>query len=143
MLRRGTKCCCAAGHPLGGMSIFGLALIPFGFHMPAAGAALPGSGAGMIHLMANFFYYQAPKAGAASHTLACICGLSPAAHGGGRSSANRRQRRQHLCGRRAGHGLPAALDSSWLGSKGKRMPPLQNGRISSRTGSKSMRRFCM
>jgi drug/metabolite transporter (DMT)-like permease len=64
---------------LGAMSILGLALMPFGFHMPAAGAALLGFGAGIIHLIANFFYYQALKAGEASHTLAIMGGLSPTA----------------------------------------------------------------
>src|SRR5438045_3167270 len=62
---------------LGAMSIFGLALAPFGFHMPAARPALLGFGAGIIHLVANFFYYQALKAGEASNTLAIMGGLSP------------------------------------------------------------------
>src|SRR5437868_5439177 len=64
---------------LGAMSIFGLALVPFGFKMPGAGPALLGFAAGVVHLVANFFYYQALKSGEASHTLAIMGGLSPTA----------------------------------------------------------------
>src|SRR5690349_3629804 len=64
---------------LGAMSIFGLALIPFGFRMPELKFALLGFGAGIVHLIANFFYYQALQEGEASHTLAIMGGLSPMA----------------------------------------------------------------
>jgi drug/metabolite transporter (DMT)-like permease len=64
---------------LGAMSIFGLALAPFGFHMPGARPALLGFGTGIVHLAANYFYYQALQAGEASDTLAVMGGLSPTA----------------------------------------------------------------
>jgi drug/metabolite transporter (DMT)-like permease len=64
---------------LGAMSILGLALIPFGFKMPGWEPALLGFGAGVVHLIANFFYYQALNSGEASETLAIMGGLSPTA----------------------------------------------------------------
>jgi uncharacterized membrane protein len=64
---------------LGAMSIFGLALLPFGFRMPPARLAWLGFGTGILHLIANFFYYEALEAGEASHALAIMGGLSPTA----------------------------------------------------------------
>jgi drug/metabolite transporter (DMT)-like permease len=64
---------------LGFISIFGLALIPFGFHFPGSKIALLAFGTGVIHLLANYFYYAALKAGEASNTLAIMGGFSPVA----------------------------------------------------------------
>src|SRR5581483_372334 len=64
---------------LGAMSIFGLLLAPFGFHIPAARFAVLGFVAGIVHLIANFFYYEALQRGEASDTLAIMGGLSPTA----------------------------------------------------------------
>jgi len=64
---------------LGFISIFGLALIPFGFHMPSWGLAALAFWTGVIHLAANYFYYAALKAGEASQTLAIMGGFSPIA----------------------------------------------------------------
>jgi drug/metabolite transporter (DMT)-like permease len=64
---------------LGFISIFGLLLIPFGFYMPEwwiAGLAVL---AGVLNLVANYFYYAALKAGEASQTLAIMGGFSPVA----------------------------------------------------------------
>lgn len=64
---------------LGFISIFGLALIPFGFHMPAWHLAMLAFWTGVIHLVANYFYYAALKSGEASDTLAIMGGFSPVA----------------------------------------------------------------
>lgn len=64
---------------LGAMSILGLILMAFGFHMPAARVAWLGFTAGVIHLGANFFYYGALKSGEASQTLATMGGFAPTA----------------------------------------------------------------
>ncbi len=64
---------------LGFISIFGLLLIPFGFHMPALWIAGLGVLAGVLNLVANYFYYAALKAGEASQTLAIMGGFSPVA----------------------------------------------------------------
>ncbi|HJT87131.1 MAG TPA: hypothetical protein VJ732_04730, partial [Bryobacteraceae bacterium] len=64
---------------LGAMSVFGVILIPFGFHLPSAGMAGLGFIAGVIHLGANWFYYRALKQGEASQTLAVMGGFSPLA----------------------------------------------------------------
>jgi uncharacterized membrane protein len=64
---------------LGAISIFGLLLIPFGFHWPGAGTVALAFGAGLLHLAAIFFYYAALKAGEASQTLAIMGGFSPVA----------------------------------------------------------------
>src|SRR5436853_7934518 len=60
---------------LGAISIFGLLLMPFGFHWPPAGMAALGFAAGVIHLGANWFYYAALKHGQASQTLAVMGGF--------------------------------------------------------------------
>jgi drug/metabolite transporter (DMT)-like permease len=64
---------------LGAMSVFGVILIPFGFHMPSWRMALLGFVAGVIHLAANWYYYRALKRGEASQTLAIMGGFSPLA----------------------------------------------------------------
>jgi len=64
---------------LGVISIFGLALIPFGFKLPRAGVALMSFAAGLLDLVASYFYYAALKAGEASEELAAMGGFSPVA----------------------------------------------------------------
>jgi drug/metabolite transporter (DMT)-like permease len=64
---------------LGFISVFGLLLIPFGFHWPSLGTAVLAFAAGVLHLAANYFYYAALKAGEASQTLAIMGGFSPVA----------------------------------------------------------------
>ena len=64
---------------LGLISVFGLVLIPFGFHWPEPGTVALAFGAGVLHLIANYFYYAALKAGEASQTLAIVGGFSPVA----------------------------------------------------------------
>jgi drug/metabolite transporter (DMT)-like permease len=64
---------------LGAMSVLGLCLIPFGFHLPTLGLAALATGAGIVHLGANYFYYATLKAGEASQTLAIMGGFSPLA----------------------------------------------------------------
>lgn len=66
---------------LGFISVFGLVLMPFGFHMPSLTAIILAFAAGLVHLVANFFYYAALKAGEASQTLAIMGGFSPVATG--------------------------------------------------------------
>lgn len=64
---------------LGFISIFGLALAPFGFQMPKAPVVALAFGAGLLQMAAIFFYYAALKAGEASQTLAIMGGFSPVA----------------------------------------------------------------
>src|SRR5579885_1600331 len=64
---------------LGAISIFGLALIPFGFKMPSISVAGLGFITGVLHLVAVYFYYDALKRGEASESLAAIGGFSPVA----------------------------------------------------------------
>src|SRR5665213_4388348 len=64
---------------LGAMSVLGLCLIPFGFRMPNLPLALLAFTAGVVHLVANYFYYAALKSGEASQTLAIMGGFSPLA----------------------------------------------------------------
>jgi drug/metabolite transporter (DMT)-like permease len=64
---------------LGLISVFGLLLIPFGFHWPRPGTVALAFGAGVLHLIANYFYYAALRAGEASQTLAIVGGFSPVA----------------------------------------------------------------
>jgi len=64
---------------LGAISVFGLVLIPFGFKMPAWQQGLLGFTAGVLDLIASFFYYWALKAGEASDELAAMGGFSPVA----------------------------------------------------------------
>jgi uncharacterized membrane protein len=64
---------------LGAISIFGLALIPFGFHMPAVETAVLAMIAGLCDLIATWFYYAALKAGEASEEVAAMGGFTPVA----------------------------------------------------------------
>ncbi len=64
---------------LGAISVFGLALIPFGFKTPPTWVAGLAFGTGILHLIAVYFYYAALKAGEASQTLAVMGGFSPVA----------------------------------------------------------------
>ena len=64
---------------LGVISVFGLVLIPFGFKIPKVSIALIGFAAGLLDLVASYFYYAALKAGEASEELAAMGGFSPVA----------------------------------------------------------------
>lgn len=64
---------------LGTLSVFGLFLIPFGFHLPPFWLTCLAFGTGILHLIAIFFHYEALKAGEASQTLAIMGGFSPLA----------------------------------------------------------------
>ncbi len=64
---------------LGTLSVFGLLLIPFGFHLPPFWLTCLAFGTGILHLIAIFFHYEALKAGEASQTLAIMGGFSPLA----------------------------------------------------------------
>jgi drug/metabolite transporter (DMT)-like permease len=64
---------------LGFISIFGLCLIPFGFHIPSVKVIALALGTGLLELVANYFYYAALKAGEASQALAVMGGFTPAA----------------------------------------------------------------
>ncbi len=64
---------------LGAISIFGLLLIPFGFHLPALRVAGLAFAAGFCDLAATWFYYAALKAGEASEELAAMGGFTPVA----------------------------------------------------------------
>jgi drug/metabolite transporter (DMT)-like permease len=64
---------------LGAISIFGLLLIPFGFHMPSAKTAILALVAGFCDLAATWFYYAALKAGEASEEVAAMGGFTPVA----------------------------------------------------------------
>jgi len=77
--RRGTQNLFAYVFWLGAISIFGLALIPFGFHMPAWNVAAIGFSAGILDLVASYAYYAALKAGEASDELAAMGGFAPVA----------------------------------------------------------------
>jgi uncharacterized membrane protein len=62
---------------LGAISIFGLVLIPFGFKPPPFRLAALSFTAGLLDLIASFFYYSALKSGEASEELAAIGGFGP------------------------------------------------------------------
>jgi uncharacterized membrane protein len=62
---------------LGAMSALGVCLIPFGFKLPSIETAALAFGAGVVQLVANYFYYAALKSGEASQTLAIMGGFSP------------------------------------------------------------------
>lgn len=64
---------------LGAISIFGLVLIPFGFKFPGIKLSLLGVVAGLIDLIASYFYYAALQQGEASEELAAMGGFSPVA----------------------------------------------------------------
>lgn len=64
---------------LGAISIFGLLLIPFGFHMPPWHVAAIALAAGFCDLAGTWFYYAALKAGEASEEVAATGGFTPLA----------------------------------------------------------------
>ncbi|HEX5062679.1 MAG TPA: EamA family transporter [Kofleriaceae bacterium] len=64
---------------LGAISVFGLLLIPFGYTSPPIALIGIAFVAGVLHLVAVFFYYTALKHGEASESLAVMGGFSPVA----------------------------------------------------------------
>lgn len=64
---------------LGFIGIFGLLLIPFGFHVPDNKTIVLAFATGLLHQAAICFYYAALKGGEASQTLAIMGGFSPVA----------------------------------------------------------------
>jgi drug/metabolite transporter (DMT)-like permease len=62
---------------LGAMSALSVFLFPVGFHWPGWKVALVAFGAGVVQLIANYFYYDTLKRGEASQTLAIMGGFSP------------------------------------------------------------------
>jgi len=64
---------------LGAISVFGLVLIAFGFKMPPLRMAGLGFAAGVLDLIASYFYYSALKSGEASDELAAMGGFGPVA----------------------------------------------------------------
>lgn len=77
--RRGTQNLISYVFWLGAISVFGLALIPFGFKMPDVKLAGMAFLAGLLDLIASFFYYSALKSGEASEELAAMGGFAPVA----------------------------------------------------------------
>lgn len=64
---------------LGAISVFGLVLIAFGFKMPPLKIAGLGFSAGVLDLIASYFYYSALNSGEASDELAAMGGFGPVA----------------------------------------------------------------
>lgn len=64
---------------LGAISVFGLVLIPLGFHFPGWKVSGYALAAGLSDLAATYFYYAALKAGEASEELAAMGGFTPVA----------------------------------------------------------------
>lgn len=62
---------------LGAISVFGLILIAFGFRMPPFKIAGFAFTAGLLDLIASYFYYAALKQGEASDELAAMGGFAP------------------------------------------------------------------
>jgi len=77
--RPGTKNLFSYVFWLGAMSVFGVALIPFGYNSPSFHVIWIAFLAGVAHLAGVFFYYMALKRGEASETLAVMGGFSPVA----------------------------------------------------------------
>lgn len=77
--RRETKNLLSYVFWLGAISLFGLALLPFGFKMPSLRVAGMAFAAGVLDLIASFFYYAALKAGEASDEIAAMGGFAPVA----------------------------------------------------------------
>lgn len=77
--RPGTKNLFSYVFWLGSLSVFGVVLVPFGYKSASFGVIALAFGAGLIHLTAVFFYYQALKRGEASETLAVMGGFTPVA----------------------------------------------------------------
>jgi drug/metabolite transporter (DMT)-like permease len=64
---------------LGAISVFGLVLGFFGFKFPSLKYAGMGLAAGLLDLVASYFYYSALKGGEASEELAAMGGFAPVA----------------------------------------------------------------
>lgn len=64
---------------LGAISVFGLVVAFFGFKLPPLRYVGMGFTAGVLDLVASYFYYAALKAGEASEELAAMGGFGPAA----------------------------------------------------------------
>lgn len=77
--RSGTKNLFSYVFWLGSLSVFGVVLVPFGYKPASLGLMSIAFLAGLIHLLAIFFYYEALKRGEASETLAIMGGFSPVA----------------------------------------------------------------
>jgi drug/metabolite transporter (DMT)-like permease len=77
--RRATKNLASYVFWLGAISVFGLALIPFGFRFPGWKVAGIAFAAGVLDLVASYFYYAALKTGEASEELAAMGGFGPVA----------------------------------------------------------------
>lgn len=77
--KRGTKNLFSYVFWLGSLSVFGLALIPFGYKSPPLAIIGIAFIAGILHLIGVFFYYVALKRGEASEALAIVGGFSPVA----------------------------------------------------------------
>ncbi|HEX6546161.1 MAG TPA: EamA family transporter, partial [Bryobacteraceae bacterium] len=75
--RQGTQNLISYVFWLGAISIFGLILIPFGFQLPNWKVAGLAFFAGLLDLIASFFYYSALKSGEASEELAAMGGFGP------------------------------------------------------------------
>src|ERR1700758_332551 len=67
--KRGTQNLLSYVFWLGAISIFGLILIAFGFGMPSFSIAAIAFAAGLLDLIASYFYYSALKHGEASDEL--------------------------------------------------------------------------
>jgi uncharacterized membrane protein len=77
--RRGTQNLVSYVFWLGAISIFGVILAAFGFKMPAWHIAGIAFLAGLLDLIASYFYYAALKSGEASDELAAMGGFAPVA----------------------------------------------------------------
>src|SRR5262249_15466090 len=77
--RRGTQNLLSYVFWLGAISILGLILMGFGFRWPGWRLASMGFAAGLLDLIASYFYYSALKAGEASEELAAMGGFAPVA----------------------------------------------------------------
>jgi uncharacterized membrane protein len=64
---------------LGAISVFGLVVAFFGFKLPRLRYVGMGFAAGVLDLVASYFYYAALKAGEASEELAAMGGFGPVA----------------------------------------------------------------
>jgi len=64
---------------LGAISVFGLAVIPFGFSFPRLWIIAIAFLSGILDLIATYFYYAVLKTGEASGTVALMGGFSPVA----------------------------------------------------------------
>ena len=64
---------------LGSLSVFGVALVPFGYQSPPIAVIAIAFVTGVLHLVGVFYYYAALKTGEASETLPIMGGFSPVA----------------------------------------------------------------